>query len=311
MSAFGQTGTQPATPSGDTSATPPSTGQATTDTPEQGRQPTQRQDGFWGRFPTVPEDQREALEPHLKSVQAYVTRLEQATSPIRELGYTPQQVQGLATFAKSFDSNPLGTFLTMAQQLQASGVIHEDLDLRALAAVIQGQDLPEEESTEGQPLDVPAEDPWAEAPPWAQELRAKQQQEEQQRQEQARAQQEAREDAVLNGSIQTIKSALEADKWPAEYLNNKELEKDLIARFIVHGGSHERVLNELRSLRTTLLQGIVQPEPDPVQLHRGVPGNGSATSRRARQRPGDSFAQASAGAEQHLRAANRAAQQNG
>lgn len=310
MSATGQ---NPTAPSGTPETPPPSTGQATQRS-EQGRQQrqqaheaTERPDGFWGRFPTVPEDQRSVLEPHLKSVQAYVTRLEQTTAPIRELRYTPQQVQGLAQFAKAFDANPLQTFLTMAQQLQRQGVIHDDLDLEVLAAVVQGQEPPDS----GEEYDDGTGDPWETAPPWAQEIRSKFQTQEQREQETARAQQEAREDQVLNNEVKVIKNALKADGWPEEYLNNEGLERDLIARFIVHNGSRESVLNELKNLRTSLLQGIVKPDGEPVELSRGVPGGASATSRRARQRPGDSFAQASAGAEQHLRAALRNDRQNG
>jgi hypothetical protein len=132
MSAIGQPSNTPA-PSGQPATPPPSTGQAAPTPQEQGQQTQQRESGFWGRFPTVPEDQRAALEPHLKQVQGYVTRLEQTyVAPFK--GYTPQQVQGLAQFAKAFDTNPLQTFLGIAAQLQQAGTIHEDLDLEALAA---------------------------------------------------------------------------------------------------------------------------------------------------------------------------------
>jgi hypothetical protein len=242
MSAFGQTGTRSPAPSAAPVSEPSSTEQATGNGTEQGQEQTQTQDGFWGRFPTVPEDQREALEPHLKSVQAYVTRLEQTyKAPFQ--GYTPQQVQGLAKFAQAFDSNPLGSFVAIAADLQKRGVIHEDLDIRALAAVIQGQEPPDDEEVAPvAPVATQTEgnDPWADAPPWAQEMRSWRQEQEQQQQEQQRAQQEQREDAVLNSQVTSIKATLKAENWPKEYLENPDLEKDLIARFIVHGGSRER-----------------------------------------------------------------------
>lgn len=316
MSAIGQTGTVSAAPSTDPSGTPPSTGQAANGQQEQGQQtPQTQQDGFWGRFPTVPEEQRAALEPHLKQVQAYVTRMEQAyVAPFK--GYTPQQVRGLANFAKAFDAKPLETFEAIAADLQKKGVIHQDLDIQALSAVIRGQDPPEElEGPEGggsEVVDDGAGDPWEQAPPWAQEIRARFQAQEQAEQEQARTIQQQKEDAVLDQQITTLKSRLKEAGYPDAYLQNKDLDKDLIARFIVHNGSAERVLNEMKNLRTTLLQGVVQPDDDnPVDLPNGVPRSGSTTQRRAKQNPRDPFAQASAGAEQHLRSALRSTQQNG
>jgi hypothetical protein len=307
MSAIGQTGTRSATPSAPTDGTPPSTGQADGTPPEQEQQsqPRQRADGFWGRFPTVPEDQREALEPHLKTVQGYVTKLEQQLAPFR--GYTPQQVQGLAKFAKSFDANPLQSFLAIAQQLQARGVIHEDLDLELLSAVAQGQEIQDDVGNAPPDTEVPGEEAWRDAPPWALELRAKQQREEQERTEQARANRERQEDAVLDHQLSQAKAKLKAAGFPDEYLNNEGLEKDLVARFLVHGGKLESVVQELSGLRTTLLQGAVRPNNDQsVDLPRGVPPSGrTASQRRASQRPGDSFAQASAAAEQHMRSAMR------
>lgn len=306
MSAIGQTGTVAATPSATPEGAPTSTGQA----PQPTEQGQQQNNGFWGRFPTVPEEQRAALEPHLKSVQAYVTRLEQSMAPFK--GYTPQQAQGLANFAKAFDANPLQVFVAIAQDLQTKGVIHADLDLDALRAVIQGQEYTPVDDEPTSPGPGNGADPWADAPPWAHEMRSWKEAQEQQTQEQQRAVQEQREDAVLDSQIATIKGKLKADGWPKEYLDNPGLEKDLIARFLVHQGSSERVLGELSTLRTSLLQGLVKPEDDnSVELNNGVPRVGTATSRRAKQRPGDSFAQASAGAEQHLRAALRSQQTNG
>jgi hypothetical protein len=307
MSAIGQTGTVPASPSATPEVTPPSTGQAAQPGTEQETQ-TPRATGFWGRFPTVPEDQRAALEPHLKTVQGYITRLEQAyVAPFK--GYNPQQVAGVAQFAKAFDTQPLNTFLALAEDLQKRGIIHEDLDLQMLAAVVNGQDIPDDEvggaPGEQLPVDDGQGDPWESAPPWAQEIRGWREQQEQQQQEQQRTVQEQKEDAVLDAQLKSIKSQLANAGFPKEYLEREGLEKDLIARFIVHGGSMQNVLKEMVELRTTLLQGLVK-EDEPVDLRNGVPGNGrSATQRRADRNKGDSFAQASAAAEQHLRSANR------
>lgn len=301
MSAIGQTGTVSATPSGPAEGQPPSTGQATPTTPEQGDQQP-KPSGFWGRFPTVPEDQRAVLEPHLKTVQGYITRLEQNyMAPFK--GYTPQQVQGLAQFAKAFDANPLQTFLTIAHQLQSNGVIHADLDLEILAAVASGREIPEEPMSNEEPVDDGATDPWEDAPPWALEIRAREQAREQEQQQQAQANRERQENAVLDSQVALIQTKLKESGFPENAISKK----DLIARFIVHGGKTEAVLNDLQTLRTGLLQGAIpKPNNETVDLPNGVPGNGrTATQRAAKRDQSDPFKQASVAAEQMLRSSNR------
>jgi hypothetical protein len=299
MSAIGQPSNTPA-PSGQPATPPPSTGQAAPTPQEQGQQTQQRESGFWGRFPTVPEDQRAALEPHLKQVQGYVTRLEQTyVAPFK--GYTPQQVQGLAQFAKAFDTNPLQTFLGIAAQLQQAGTIHEDLDLEALAAVVQGQDPPDLDDP-NIPVDDGQGDPWESAPAWALELRAQQQAQEQQQQQTARTQAEARENAVLDHSVKSIRTKLTEAGFPEGAVSDK----DIIARFIVHNGKAEAVLNDLSQLRTTLLQGAIpNPPDDTVDLPHGVPRTGRSSLQQRAKGSKDPFAKASAAAEQFVATSNR------
>lgn len=301
-------------PSGTETAPPPSTGPSNTPPSEQ--EPTDS--GFWGRFPNVPEDQRAALEPHLKAVQGYVTRMEQAyVAPWK--GYTPAQVQGFANFARNFDAQPLQSFLGLAQHLQQSGVIHDDLDLEALAAVVQGQDPPDP-AAGGDPNDLNAGvqpvDDWETAPQWAKDLKAREDAREQQEQQRQRAQQEAREDAVLDGQLKLIKDNLKKSGFPAQLVDSKDFDKELTARLITHGGVMEAVINSLSGMRTALLQGAIPNNGNgngngEVTLPRGVPpgAHDTATGRRARQRPSDSFAKASAGAEQFIIKSNRAQSQ--
>jgi hypothetical protein len=298
MSAIGQTGTVAPTPSGDATGTPPGTGQAATP-PEQAQQQQQQQrpNGFWGRFPNVPEDQRAVLEPHLKEVQRYVTRMEQQyVAPFK--GYTPQQVQGLANFAKNFDANPLQVFLNMAQQLQQTGIIHDNLDLESLALIATGQDLPDDVAGASNSNE---NDPWADAPPWALQIKARQDAEEQQRQESQRAEAERRENAVLDHSIKTLREKMVSAGFPEELANGWD-ERDLVARFITHNGSVEGVLKTLNDVRAAILKGAVQPNENDPTLPNGVPPTSrTPLQRRAAGRKGDPFAQASAAAEQQLR----------
>lgn len=311
MTAFGQPTPAPA-PSVPPATAPPSTRQGEPQPQQQAQQQQSQQqrgnEGFWGRFPTVPEDQRQALEPHLKTVQGYVTRMEQGyVAPWR--GYTPQQVQGFAQFAKAFDANPLQSFLSLAETLQTAGVIHNDLDLQALAAVVAGQELPDEGNPEPPAATPDGTDPWADAPPWAMEIKARQEAEDQQRQEQARTTQEQRENAVLDHQLQAVKEKLVAAGFPEDAIPD---DKDLIARFIVHNGSVEEVLQTLTGLRTKFLQGAVIPRDETVDLPRGVPPTDGRVRREkaaaAKQRR-DPIGAASAGAEQFLRQSVKQAQQ--
>lgn len=122
-------------------------GQVPAGQPPVGQAPVQQppaQNGFnWGPFPDVPEDARSALEPHLRGVQAYVTQLEQAHAPFKsfaDAGLTPEQTQGLLTFAQMFENNPVSAWMTMGRQLSESGQINEMLDLDLVQAYAQGMD---------------------------------------------------------------------------------------------------------------------------------------------------------------------------
>src|SRR4051794_27036558 len=73
-------------------------------------------DSLWGFFPDVPVEQREVLAPHLKNIQGHVTRLEQQLAPYKPFvnaGYTPEMVNGLASFATSFDRDPLQAWIEL------------------------------------------------------------------------------------------------------------------------------------------------------------------------------------------------------
>jgi hypothetical protein len=274
--------------------------------PEQ--QPGQGQEGFWGRFPTVPEEMRGQLEPHLKQVQAHVTRLEQQLAPFK--GMSPQAVTGLASFAKQFDANPAGMFLRLAADLQKRGVIHENLDIEALQAVMQGQD-----PDEGEELDVGdnvggeenGNDPWANAPPWALELQQQLEAQKEKEATQQRRQQEQVEDRALQATISKMRAAMKEAGYPEEYLTEQRLN----AQLLTHMGNATAAVQDAVDARNTMLKGVVKPSPSDEEpnMPRGVPKHGKTRDPSDAMKRRDPIKAAGSGAEQYLRTAARDAQQ--
>lgn len=263
--------------------------------PRQQAQPQSGQgsDGFWGNFPNVPEEHKALLEPHLRQVQAYVTQQQQKFAPFKD--YTPQQVQGLARFARDFEANPLGMFMSLAQQLQKDGVIHPELDLEALQAYAQGQFDDDDDPVA--PTD-------GEIPQWAQPLFEKLSAFEQQQVQQQMAQQQAQEDALLNSQIAKVRENLKAAGISEEAVSDQAI----VAQIIVANGDVAAAEKSIQDLRTGLLGEFVgkeQPEDDnerQLEMPRGVPKTpkrGGGMTRRGSTR--DAFDGANSKAEQFLR----------
>ena len=108
----------------------------------------------WELFPDVPEEQRPLLEPHLRNTQAHVTRLEQQYAPYKGLidaGLPAEDVQNIINLNASFERDPVGTWIWLAQMMQQSGSMGDELDLEAVQAILNGEDGPSAE--EGEPAD--------------------------------------------------------------------------------------------------------------------------------------------------------------
>lgn len=283
----------------------PPAGTAPEGAPGPASQQQQRQgnQGFWGRFPNVPEEHREMLEPHLKGVQAHVTRLEQQLAPFK--GMSPQAVNGLAQFARQFDANPKQMFLTIAADLQRRGILHEALDLEALQAVIDGVD-PDGEAVEEELPDGNG-DIWAEAPPWALELRQGLQGQQEREQQAARQKQEATEDAMLTKTLATMKAKLTEAGYPAEWMTDARL----TAQLLTHGGNATAAIKDAVDGRNLMLKGLVKPKPGDQEptMPRGVPPHKKSTAPSDALKQRDPIKAAGAGAEQYLRRAAQEAQQ--
>lgn len=261
-------------------------------------------EGFWGRFPTVPQEQRALLEPHLKNVQGYVTQMQQRYAPFKD--YTDDQVQGLGRFATDFESNPLGMWLGIAQQLQESGVIHADLDLEALTKFSQGQFEDEEPNPAAAPVpNGVAPTGQEEIPQWAQEMRAWQKTQDEEKKANTQREQERRENQLFNTQFEGMKTELKAAGLGDEILTDEEL----TARIIAHKGDVKAATTAILNMRTALLKGFVAKNNDDSELDlaNGVPK--TRTKPNGRRTPRDSFEAASVGAEQFLKQTIRGAAQ--
>lgn len=268
-----------------------------------GRQSTA--DGFWGKFPTVPEAQRPLLEPHLREVEKHVTQLQQQYAPYKgfvEAGYTPQQVQGLLKFSQDFDKNPLQMWINLGNLLQQQGIVHQDLDVEYLAELAAGtappddDDLPPEQSAGGQQSDIP---------PWAQQLQEELYGLKNQTEQERRQRREAAEDKLFDRQLSKMKEELKKAGIPEDLIDDKQL----VASYIVHQGNSEAALQSITGFRDGLLKGFTdkstQPGTKPLEMPNGAP---QAPERKTTHR--DGFAAASAAAEQALRSAQAGSAQD-
>jgi hypothetical protein len=296
-------------------AASPSTGQGSQGTQQtqpgatgqgQGQaQGTANQGGFnWGLFPNVPEGQRELLQPHLTNVMGHVTRMEQQYAPYKGLtdAIPPDQVQGLLGFLNNYSSDPVNTWLGLAQTLVENGTISNPaFNVEQLQAMISGQ-APVDPSMMGQQGQM-GQAGQEEIPPWAQEMQAKLQQYEQQEQTRQQAAQAAQEAQVLGEAHAAMREQLQAAGLPQDLIS----EEQMTAALIVHQGDINAAVGSFTGLREGLLGGFVAqngqgPGQPRVNGELNVPSTGIKGGKGK-----DAFRQASIGAQQML-AQNAAAQ---
>ena len=262
---------------------------------QQGTGAAQQQGGTfnWGLFPDVPEAQRELLQPHLTNVLGHVTRMEQQMAPYRGFmdNVSADDVEGVMGFLTNYQNDPVATWLGMAQGLVESGAISAPgFSIDALQALIAGQ-------VPGAPQVGAQATAGEEIPAWAQEMRQQlqtYQQQEQQRQQQAEMQQQ---EQILNEAHASIREQLTAAGVPEQALNNIT-PPQLTAAIIANEGDVTKAVQSLIGLRDTFTGAFVQQggqgPSQPVI-------NGDLSTPKKGGRRGDSFKQASLGAEQMLK----------
>lgn len=307
---------------GSVAATPPAQGAPTTPAqpPASGQgggqgQPTGGQGGFnWGLFPSVPESQRELLEPHLRNVQGHVTQLEQRMAPYKDFmgSVDPGDVGQLMQFLQSYNQDPMSTIMGLvANQHEQGAIKNPEFSLEALQSMLQGGG--------GAPAQGSA--PTDDMPAWAQEMRQQLgmlSQGEEQRQQQAQLQQQqtqqAENDRILSEGHTEIRSQLKAAGVPevkqdgnTPFFSNEQL----TASLITHQGDITAVVQDLISMRDGFLGGFVQQnggQRGPAPMNGGAPE--APSEGKLRPKRGDGFRAASIGAEQTLRQRQQAQAQS-
>jgi hypothetical protein len=276
---------------------------------QQPPQPGAQQDGFRQMFAGIDDNTWTQVEPSLRQVQGHITRLEQASSvakPFIEAGVTPEQSQQILTFVQNYNNDPVGTFLNMAAQLQAAGVIHEDVDLEDLEAAVYGEPSAEE----GQPYNGQPElqsDASMGLPPEVQQ-RMDQLQEAVEvlldEREQNQTQQETRrQDALRERAMTSVREQLTQAKVPVPS------DDMLLAAIIANRGDIQRATKSIVDYSGSTLENLRQSRQEGTdpQMPRGAP----PTRQRQTRQPRDAFEAARPGAEQALRRANEQAAQGG
>jgi hypothetical protein len=248
-------------------------------------------------FPNIPEQHRVLLEPHLREVQAHITKLEQQHAPFKtfaDAGFTPEQTTGLLQFAQAFDNNPLGMWLRLGIELQNSGQIDGDLDLEQVQAVALGQQGPGDIG-DSEEMEFESQDPLAEL---SQRLDAFEQRD--QDRETTRRQQT--EDQLLQRQLVSMQETLK--EAGLEDVSDEEL----IARIITANGDPDKAVQSLVGFRDSVVKGFTERksgEPNPLEMPKGSP----QAPKKPETRPGDPFREATIAAQQALEARNAAAVQ--
>lgn len=304
-------------------AAPPADGQTGSGQPTgQG----QGQGGFnWGLFPSVPEEQRTLLEPHLRDVLGHVTKVEQQWAPykfLQESGVQADQLRGILSFSEAFDKDPVGTWYSMAQQMAENGVLPEDLDVEDLGRILQGlppadQGAPQGQGQPGQPQMTPEMQGMMQmfqqmlAP-----LTEKLQGVENYVQSQQQRETQRTQDQLLTQSLTGMKDQLKAAGFPEEIFGNEEgqiSDQYLTGQIVAHRGDVSTAVQSINTLRNGILKGFAGgPTPKPGQGELNMPNGAPPTPGKAEasaRNKGDGFSEARAGAENFLRQAQNASAQ--
>jgi hypothetical protein len=278
-------------------AQPPASGQGPAGQGQATGSQAQQQAGSfnWGLFPNVPENQRELLQPHLTNVLGHVTRMEQQYSPYKGLmdQVGPDQVQNLLTFLNNYSTDPVATWLGLAQSLQEEGLIQNpEFSVDSIQAMLQAQ---------GQGLPDLAE--MGDVPPWAQQLMQEQQgisqyiQQQQQAENQRAAAEESRQqEALLGEAKSTIRENLKASGIRDDLVSDEQI----VAALIVHKGDISMAAQSFTGLRDGFLTDFTNTNSNgsrPPTIRGDTP---QAPKEGLRPRGGDPFRQASVGAQQFL-----------
>lgn len=260
-----------------------------------GQQPSSG-DGFRGMFSDINDEQWPTVEPHLRNVQAHVTRLEQVAKPIIDAGLDQQGVTQLLGFAQNYNQDPVGTWLAMASTLTEAGVLSDELDLDELQAIVTGQPNPNAELEdepgvgEGDPVVSQLRGQVEQLTGMVQSLVDDRQQERTQRET-------SQQNALLDRTLSTVQQQLKDAGVPAP------ADELIIASIIANKGNPSAVVEQLTGYKGSVLETVTgqrQQQPTAPRMPRGAP----VSQQKPKTSSRDPFAGARAGAEQFLKQAN-------
>lgn len=286
-------GVQPGAPGQGGAQGTPTAGTAT------GQQP---QGSFnWDLFPDVPETQRELLEPHLRGVQGHVTKVEQQYAPYKSLVDTigPDQVSNVVGFLNSYNTDPVATFLGMAQELQQAGTIPGTVSMESLQQLISGQQLAQQEAPSGQ----------EDMPDWARQMQQQHEQQQarlaQQEQAEATARTEAENQQVLDQAKADILSQL-SQAGIEDGIVGDEI---IVAAIIASEGDAQAAGQLITGLRDTFLASFTKQQTGAAPKPPNVQGKLPQPPKTGRRR-GDGFDDARTGARAMLETQRQGAAQS-
>lgn len=256
--------------------------------------------GFnWEMFPGVPEEQRPLLEPHLRSTMGHVTKLEQTYAPYKSVidaGLSADDLNGLVALNQAFDKDPVGTWLSLAENMQKQGALSDDLDLDAVKLVLEGKaELdPGTDAGEGQQVAGGEEEPQ-----WAKEIRDqfKSQQEKEAEAEQSKTAEAQQQQ--LDQTLTGMKAQLKEAGYTDEQLGAEGFDDLLTSAIITARGNPDEALKQIILIRNSTLKGLAgktdnSGKPEDLEMPNGAPKTPQRT------RGGREFAKARQGAAQFL-----------
>lgn len=242
----------------------------------------------WNLYPGIPEDQREALEPHLKKTQGHVTQLEQRLAPFKaylEADGGSEALQGLIAFDQAFTADPMATWQQLTQTMISDGALTPE----ALQSLQFGDQGSEEEDVEAEGEEV--------NPDIAALTKRMDDRDEadQQRQEEFKAKVS---EELLNRQVTRISDTLTKEMGLQVTDENREdVNRTVVAHIIAAGGNPEKALGSMKALIQSSRQAL-ENEKDPKEpaMPNGVPPVNGQTQRA----PRNSFDAATQGAKQFM-----------
>jgi hypothetical protein len=219
--------------------------------------------------------------------------MEQQYAPYKGLmdQVTPDQVQNLLTFLNNYSTDPVSTWLGLAQSLQEEGLIQNpEFSIDAIQGLMAPQG----------PL---AEMEMGEVPPWAQQMMTDQQsvmqyinQQQEAENQRAAAEESRQQEALLTEAKSTIRENLKASGIPDELVNDEQI----VAALIVHKGDIATAAQSFTGLRDGFLKDFTTNNANGSRAPTVRGGMPQAPKQGLSPRKGDAFRDATVGAQQFL-----------